>query len=68
MNINYKIFAVIFAICQLFQSIVNAAPTINQEIYIDSIMVVSQAIHIYPKSINSTRMEHYHAEHNVIEW
>lgn len=71
MNINYKLLAVIFAICQLFQSIVSVstAPTINQdEIFIDTIMVASQAIRIYPKSFNSTRMEHYHTEHNTIEW
>lgn len=70
MNINYKLFAVIFAICQLlFQSIVSAAPSINKDdIFVESILVVSQAIRIFPKSFNGTRVEHYQAEHNVIEW
>jgi hypothetical protein len=65
MNINCKLLAAILAMCHLLfhVTIVIAAPTIEQnDIFIDSITIMSQAIRIYPKSHNNTsRVEHYRA-------
>lgn len=65
MNINGKLLAAIFAVCHLLFhiTIVLTAPTIEQnDIFIDSITVMSQAIRIYPKSqSNSSRIQHYQA-------
>lgn len=65
MNINCKLLAAIFTMCHLlfYVSIVIAAPAIEQnDIFIDSITVMSNAIRIYPKTQhNSSRVEHYRA-------